>query len=432
LDASGDGKTADAAIDAPPVACTQTTCTNNVLEVCGSNGVVTSTEQCPLGCYTDNMRCNGILPSNGLTANVDQAATQGDVALPDGTTINTDTGTVNGPTGAIAVASATVSQNGGPTLRVLIGKTWTIGDVRVSGSMPLAIVSAGDITINGVLDLSADASSGGPGAQACGGGAAGGAPASGFFSNVPAGNSGGYPQYLWNIGGGGGGGFGTGGGNGGNAGTGSTGGAGGGPNGTAPLVPLRGGCSGYAATGSYLGAGGGAVQLVSNKTIHLVDGGTKKGMIHVGGGAAHAGDLGKASLNDTTAVYGPGGGGSGGGILIEAGKVILDANTALLAAGAGAGGYGACTNPPNGMDSPASAATATGGACPAGTTPTASGGDGATTANGGGGANSTTGSAGGGGGGLGRIRINTADAQYSSQSTSLVRGAVTTGMAPTR
>ena len=406
-------------------------CDGEQLVSCNADGTGEVTEACALGCDGTGPRCKGVDPSNGLATYLDQAAQQGDVVLPDGTTISTDNGTVNGPGGAIAVATTIISQSNGPMLRVLMAKSFAIGNVRVTGTAALAIVSAGDITITGVLDLSADGLTSGPGAMTCLNTGAGGSSISGFFKTTPA-NSGGYPHYTWTVGGGGGGGFGSIGGSGGSGDTSTAGGAGA-INGVATLVPLRGGCPGGDDRGGpYGGAGGGAVQLVANNTVHLVDGGATKGQIHVGGGGGHTGELGRVNLSDTNVVWGSGGGGAGGGILIEAGTVVLDADTGLMAAGGGGAGWGACTPAANGTDAPPSASTPLGGACSAGTTPTSLGGDGATTANGGTGQTVTSGSGGGGGGGLGRIRINTADAQYSSQTSSTVRGVVTTAIVQAR
>jgi hypothetical protein len=403
-------------------------CEGPQLVSCNAGGTGEVTQTCALGCDGVGPRCKGVDPSNGLATYLDQAAQQGDVTLPDGTAISTDNGTVNGPAGVIAVATTIISQPGGPMLRVLIANSFSIGNVRVDGTAALAIVSANDISIHGVLDLSADGVSAGPGAINCVGNGAGGGPAPGAFDARPASNSGGYPNYLWAIGGGGGGGFGSTGGTGG-SGNGLTPGGAGVVNGVATLAPLRGGCPGGDQSGGpYAGAGGGAVQLVSNHTVHLVDAGATKGDVHVGGGGGHAGDLGKASLSDTTAVYSPGGGGAGGGILIEASALVLDANTGLSAAGGGGGGWGACAPVANGSDAPPSASTPSGGSCGAGTTPAQLGGDGATIADGSSGQASTYGSGGGGGGGLGRIRISTADGQYSTQTSSTVRGVVTTGI----
>lgn len=420
--------------------CTAVTCTANQALRCDAdqlvscnadgNGAVSTT--CPLGCDATALKCKGVDPSNNLASNLDQAAGQGDVALPDGTTINTDNGSVTGTGGAIAVANVIVSQSGGPMMRVLMAKSFTIGDVRVTGTAALAIVAAGDITLNGTLDLSADGVTAGPGAIACAGAGEGGANNVGSFSRAPAGNSGGYPTYLWNIGGGGGGGFGSVGGTGGAYSTASPGGAGGTTNGAPTLVPLRGGCpGGDGQSGPHGGRGGGAIQLVANGTVHLTGTATKKAQIHVGGGGGEAGELGRAATTDTNPVFGSGGGGAGGGVLIEAATVTLDAATGIWAAGGGGGGWGSCTTAANGMDAPPTAVTPSGGACAAGTTPAQTGGDGATTADGGTGQSSSFGSGGGGGGGLGRIRINTADATYTSTGAT-VRGTVTTAIVQSR
>lgn len=428
-DAATDAAT-DAAIDAPPIACTETTCTNDVLEVCGSNGMVESTENCALGCYTDGTRCNEVDPSNGLASQLDQAAQQGDVTLPDGARINTDTGTVTSANGdAIAVATATVQQAGGPTLRVLLARSFTMDGVRVVGSLPVAFVAREEITIRGVLDASADGATPGPGAQACNGAGAGGAPGTGFFEHPPGSNSGGYPDFVWGVAGAGGGGFGSAGGDGGVRVADYAVGAGGSSSGQPSLVPLRGGCPGNNGSTTeyptYLGAGGGAVQLVAGRKIHLATAGATKGIVHVGGGGGRAGVLGR---DIGQPIRGSAGGGSGGGILFEAPSVVLDDGAGMLAAGGGGGGYGACTPEPNGQDAPPSAATPLGGACPMQTTPASIGGNGATSSAGGVGGNASSGCAGGGGGGLGRIRVNTADGQYTKGANALLRGVETTGM----
>ena len=435
-DGGVDGLVADAAvdmeIDAPPAACTQTTCTNDTLSVCNTSaGMVERTEHCNLGCF-DQTRCNHIEPSNGLASSVDQAASQPDVTLPDGTTINTDTGTVTGPSGTIAIATSTVAQTSGPSIRVFVGRSFTVGSVRVRGSLPLALVARTTITVRGVLDVSADGPSAGPGGSICSPGA-GGAPGSGLYQRTPANNSGGYGMYVWTQNGGGGGGFGTSGGGGGTSTTTFADGAPGPANGTVTMVPLRGGCAGHAAIESYRGAGGGAVQLVANEEVHLVNAGGNRGIIDAGGGGGHAGTLGLLNDMDTSPVYGVAGGGSGGGILIEAGKITLDDETAILAGGGGGGGYGACTPEPNGADATPSA-PASGGACAGAVRPAASGGAGGTTGAGdiGGDSNAGLGGAGGGGGGLGRIRMNTRDGSVMTGATALLRGDRTTGTAGTR
>ena len=80
-------------------------CDADELVTCNGEGTGAVSETCALGCNADDLRCNYVDPSNGLATYLDQAAQQSDVALPDGTTISTDNGTVTGPGGAIAVAN---------------------------------------------------------------------------------------------------------------------------------------------------------------------------------------------------------------------------------------------------------------------------------------------------------------------------------------
>lgn len=430
-DSSGsDSGVADAPGGNPGVdaaACMQTTCTAGTLTVCAS-GTVDHTEPCALGCFSDQTRCNALAPSNGLAASLDEAPQHPAITLPAGSVVNTDTGAVTSAGTPVAVASVTVAQPGGPTLRVLIAKAWTINDVRIQGSLPVAFVASDEIKVQGVIDASADGGTKGPGAQTCGAASGGGGPAQGFFERPRVGNSGGYPDFLWASNGFGGGGFGTAGGAGGITNAGLTVGTPGQPNGTAELVPLRGGCEGGndATNAPPSGAGGGAIQLVSSHSIHVLAGGASNGTVHVGGGHGIAGVLGRAE-NTTTPVWGPGGGGSGGGILLEAATVTLDDAAALLAAGGGGGGYGACSPVPDGGDAPANTSTPAGGACPPTVKPAAAGGDGATGGTGAVGlAETFGGSSGSGGGGLGRIRVNTASGQFMA-GAAVLRGITTSG-----
>jgi len=428
IDSGGGGTDASGNPGVDAAACTQTTCTAGTLTVCASSGTVDHTEACALGCFSDQTRCNALAPSNGLAAALDDAPQHPAITLPAGSVVNTDTGAVTSAGTPVAVASVTVAQPGGPTLRVLIARAWTINDVRIQGSLPVAFVASDEIKVQGVLDASADGGTKGPGAQTCDAASGAGGPAQGFFERPRAGNSGGYPGFLWASNGFGGGGFGTAGGAGGITNSGLTVGTPGATNGTAELVPLRGGCQGGndASSAPPSGAGGGAVQLVSSHSIHVIAAGASKGILHVGGGHGIAGVLGRED-NTTTPVWGPGGGGSGGGLLLEAATITLDDATALLAAGGGGGGYGACSPVPDGGDAPANTSTAAGGACPSTVKPAAAGGDGASAGNGAvGQAETFGGSSGSGGGGLGRIRINTVSGQMPAGSA-VLRGVTTSG-----
>lgn len=383
---------------------------------------------CPLGHDDSGTRCLELDPSNGLAAALDDAADQAAVTLPDGTTIDTDTGTVTSGSGAIGVATTTVPQPGGRDLRVFMASSWTLHDVRIEGTLPVAFVASGDVEIAGLVDVSADGNTPGAGANDCGGTGAGGEPSGGYWSRVKAGAVGSTGTYVWNSGGGGGGGFGTAGATGGEHENGdalSAGGAGGSVNGAAALVPLRGGCSGGGHGPDYAGAGGGAVQIVSGRVITV----QSNGRVHAGGGGGRGTDLG-AELNSVQ--YESAGGGSGGGILLEAPEVSFGSSTLLLAAGGGGGGAGGCAQR-HGEDAPANAGTAAGGTCPAeGWGQPAGGGAGASAAAAQSGSDTDYHSAGGGGGGAGRVRINTADASFTGEGNATVRGALTTGTVAVR
>jgi hypothetical protein len=410
-----------------PMACVQTACAADKLTVCLA-GVIDHTESCALGCFTDATRCNGVAPSNGLAAVLDQAAQQPATTLPGGSTIDSDSGIVMAAGTPVVVTNTTVTQPGGPTVRVLIARSWTLNGVRIRGSLPVAFVSTEEIKIQGVIDASADAEAGGAGAVACGA-TGGGGSAQGFFERPRVGTTPGLPAFLWASNGFGGGGFGAAGGAGGTRNAGLLVGTPGVVNGNDELVPLRGGCEGGGQDAAHRGGGGGAVQFVSGQSVHVTANGAIVGVVHVGGGRGVAGALGRTSTDDTTPVWGPAGGGSGGGILIEAPSVTFDENVALLAGGGGGGGYGLCNPMPDGADAAPTTAGAPGGTCPVGTSPLATGGDGATTGGGAAGQDNTfNGAAAGGGGGVGRIRINTADGQYAAKATTVLRGAATTGL----
>jgi hypothetical protein len=433
--ALGDAGAIDAVdVDAPDApACTVTTCENNTLTVC-TDSMVERVEQCRLGCASSD-RCNLVDPSNGLRPQLETALTQADVTLPAGTIINTDTGTIQANNQAIAAATATVNQPGGPVLRVFLARSWTINDVRVEGSLPLALVAAGDVRLEGLIDASANGNIPGAGAQACGNAGTGRSQTGGFWSRPRAGhpNAG---EYIWSTDGSGGGGFGSAGAAGGDATTdnAATPGAGGVVNGTPALVPLRGGCAGGGQTNTnvangYGGAGGGAVQIVSGSG-EIVVAPPPAGVagVHVGGGGGRGSDNGGANGSTQS---GSGGGGSGGGVLLEAASIRFDGSAMLLAAGGGGGGSGGCGAPRNGQDAPPSAGTPAGGICPAESWgQPASGGAGAAAAAAAPGISVNYHAAGSGGGGHGRIRLNTATGTY--EGTPVIRGDISTGTVQAR
>ena len=160
--------------------------------------------------------------------------------------------------------------------------------ITASGAFPLALLSRGDITINGTIDVSASNTGGGPG-----------------------GGAGGDTSTQTGIGGGpGGGSFGSGGGFGGPGGTsGAT--IGGGVSYGDLLQTLQGGSGGGAGGIPGLGGGGGGgIEIGALGGITIGGNG-----ILADGGAGGPGSVGASNA---------GGGGSGGGILIHGDLVALD------------------------------------------------------------------------------------------------------------
>lgn len=216
----------------------------------------------------------------------------------------------------IAAPSKLIDQGpGNPKIRVFYVNGLRIGrdsKVRVTGANALAIVSRGDVVIEGILDLSAEnrECNGGPGGYRGGEGAnAKGANGFGLGGGVggvyPAGASGGS---FGGLGGAGGSDVGS---------SAVSGSAAGVKYGNAELVPLMGG-SGGGGDQHCGGGGGGAIQIASSTSILIVAGGG----INAGGASSRG-------------YYG--GGGSGGAILVEAPKVNVQGT---LAANGGGGGYG--------------------------------------------------------------------------------------------
>ncbi len=395
LDAGGTGNDAAVARDCTP---NTSQCTENIELVCDSEGNLLSTTDCALGCF-DEERCARRDPSNGLAGHLDAAADAEDVVWDEAVTIDTTAGTVTDVNGAIAVESA-VMADGPVDVFVVAAKSFEARDVTVVGEAALAIVSAGDVTLRGVVDVSAVNQVAGPGAATDDTSCLG-----------KDGNS-----FEGMASGGGGGGFGRAGGAGG-----STevfvanGGLGGEASGTPELAPLRGGCRGgfgvvvksVGPSSASPGAGGGAIQIVSGTLLSLEDGGA----IRANGGGAKALTMSPPTfcLGSSPAVpcFPAHGGGSGGAILLEAPSVLLVPQASLVAnGGAGhCGKTGVANNGGNG-ESPAlgtrcedEALRGNGG----------DGGAGETSATAGGSIFDSAALGGGGGGGVGRIRINLPD-----------------------
>jgi hypothetical protein len=344
-------------------------CEADQLVTCNGDGKDVTKETCALGCAPEGDRCQIFDPSNGLTNQLLASANSAAVALPDGTTIDTTTGVVKVNGTPMSVVNVSVPQATGPAIRVMLARSWAVGNVRVTGTMPLALVSVGTITLNGLLDASANTTEGlsGPGsvssAAVCvggnsmGGGGGGGNATSGGNSEsvvspvgVPGGALGGQPQAT---------------------------------------IPFTGGCiggsklSGDPATSQNNGGwGGGAIQLASLSRIEV----TTTATVSLGGGGGRDPQ---------------GGGGSGGNLIVEAPTVRVSGKVY-----ANGGGGAACgTRAP---DANLSLVPAAGPSC--------SGGGGASGGSGGtGSAPPTNGSGGqfanpaGGGGAVGRVYIATRD-----------------------
>lgn len=239
------------------------------------------------------------------------------------TTIDTSAGTIAG-----SAWGRFLTQDGGPDVMLVAVRSFSLAEAQfldVVGSRPLIIVSLQDLVIDGVILASGNLSdlgaavANGPGVDLalCGTGIG----ADGVVDNTA-------------FTGGGGGGFGAVGGIGAGLPAGGTV-AGGTDNGTATIVPLRGGCPGGLGggpRGGAAGGGGGAIQLVAAGNLSV----GALGQINVAGGGGRGGGVQGAGA---ISASGGGGGGSGGAVLLEAGLgVTLAAGSVVTSAGGGGGG----------------------------------------------------------------------------------------------
>jgi hypothetical protein len=372
---------------------------------CGSDGSPTRVINCALGCSDGVEKCIDVAPSNGLAGFLDLArddAASTDVVFTGTSTINTDTGAVT--IGGVATTVPTDVANG---IRVYMFKSVEIpGTLKVSGSLSLALVSDGDVTITGVLDVSADGLTGGPGSisdfndPCVGGDMVGGVdfPGGGGGGRFQPGANGGfaYPNIS------------------------------GAPGGIAltdpDLQPLIGGCRGGESRGLMTpvpppngGGGGGAVQIVSRSIISLLGG----GIIDASGGGG------------VSTGFGPGGG-SGGAVLLEAPALTLDGAGVIVSTKGGAGGgpSGSALDAP-GEDGGTDAAPAAGGA----NSGYAAGGDGGTASaapEAGDAGNSTNKLGAGGGGSVGEARFNNESASVTPANGAAIRSRFSVGSIGTR
>lgn len=396
-----------------------TVCANGEVQTCDANGAVSSSEACPLGCFNSEPRCRQLDPSNGLGTYVDMVPTPPDVDINVSSTINTGTGAINSGSPINVPSFFIPGGAGAPGVRVFVVHNFhlasgtyltaqdsTSPDGGFTGTA-LAIVATGTVTIDGEIDIA------GPGSHADA------ACTGGDGQNTDDGTR---EQTAAS----GGGGFATPGGRGGNlSAPGLGGGSAGGTIGNATLVPLRGGCPAGAIvtdngrSGPFGTVAGGAIQLSSAVSI------TVNGVINADGGSSYP-------LQIAAVSSGIFGGGSGGGILLEAPVLTLGPQGKLLARGGAGGtsgfpptGYVLDGNPiPAPPCMPTSPYCGRGGAGAAPGVDAQAGQDSAYT-------NSSAVKAmetGGGGGGLGRIRVNTLSGTYTQSGSSVAAGAITTGV----
>ncbi|MCE9579923.1 MAG: hypothetical protein K8W52_42795 [Deltaproteobacteria bacterium] len=413
----------DAATDGPPAdAACASSCVGAVLKGCGGSPDIT----CDLGCSTmGGAHCEVVVPSNGVGLDALTGVTGGittttpaDPQSRHEYTIDTDTGLIQDwgtsgfPSGSPSTvrAAGTGVRNGmnfqtSASLATLAVDHLTIARDSVLygfGTRPLAILSSGDVAIEGAIDFSAGCydADGTTFLTSCGG--AGGGAGS---TNKNAGGCGaGGDGVDSHATGGGGGGYSTAGAKGGDF-MGATGGAAG-TSAACPgvtLEPLAGGGGGGAGSsgkGGAGGGGGGAIQITSLTRIGLTHstGTVNDTMIYVAG----AGGSGPTEAN-----IGGGGGGAGGAILLEAPMVQIGSTAILSANGGGGGGGRQVGLVANGAYGTKTTSQAAGGAGDAVVATTGRGGAGGARlgapAVGTGGGDGT----GGGGGAVGRIRINT-------------------------
>lgn len=342
----------------------------NIVQVCDEAGEWSPETTCVATCVSDgaqSARCGVLEPSITVLADVCDTGVDGDRAF-GGETLSTDVD---------SHCTKVLPQAGGPDICLVHAHQITVdagGALRVIGKRALALVADVDLDVRGIIDVSAEGSSDGPG----GGGTR--------ISGTPV-----------NTGHGGGG-----------AGFQTPGGHGGGTTDTAGPMGIDASSSAVLAGGyrapsnlSSGGAAGGALALIScSGTI------TVSGVIDAAGGGGVGGRNG-AAMDDLGSGSG---GGSGGALLLQAGRISLAAASGLFANGGGGGGgsTGAMAGGPGGagtrsatMGAPGGPSVAMGGI----------GGVGGFSSGGaGGGAGGSGGeSAGGGGGSVGYIVLTTSN-----------------------
>ena len=325
--------------DAPPVqSCTADqflSCTGNTAHFCNATGDGERTEECGAGCNEAAMKCNDCV-ANGATCSGDR--TKLNHCDANGTLASSDTcgagciTTANGdqcghiqpmwlpnicdtpatiPSASLAGGTTDTSQAAqctggvqtinGTDFCVIRASTITIGDLKVIGNRAIAFVADDSLTVTGVLDVSADATSSGPGAGFLGQGT------TSTFSSPKGGGGSGFAQA---------------GGNGGGDETGA-GALAGGPVTQRPT------------TAAFVGGTRGGNSICQNGTIVCLNN------IDFAGGGGGGGALliacrGKVTVASSATIDAGGGGGAGGG---DHASPSTTSNVQGGAAGGGTGGY---------------------------------------------------------------------------------------------
>ena len=286
--------------------------------------------------------------------------------------------------GGLPYVFSTAMQSDGSQIAVLFAHAVAVqqgAGVSVKGALPLVIVAATTVNIQGTVQSATPGNAGGPLVTQSG---AGGGPGGGAGGNHQGAGGGGY------------------------CGTGGQGAVssdaaapapGGRSYGTPTLVPLIGGSAGGDHNDSNDGGeGGGAIQISAGTSITV---GTL-GILNVPG-------YGGTNI-------GGGGGGSGGGILLEAPQVTIDG---IVTANGGGAGLGTANASGSGQIGQPSALPATGGDVTEGAGASGATLDGAD-------GTASAGHAGSGGGAAGRIRINSTAGAATIGASAIVSPAVST------
>ena len=405
-----------------PIVCTAgaSSCNGSTLVSC-PDGTAEIMTTCSLGCSTSGgAHCEVLYPRAPVSRGDFDTTGLTNISFSVGGGISTESGLIGAAATPIRHANSdpnTYEVHDGIGFHVVAipGQTGKLGiytfksmtlvpgqNLNAYGANGLALVSASDMTINGVVDVTCAGNvflaGGGPNAKpylAGPGGGAGGQPGTNNSGVSVAPGGGGAGADNTHQGGGGGGAYADIGGTGGAEGA-NPGGAGGAAYGDAMLTMLLGGSGGGAGgqggkpNQSFGGGGGGIAFLVAQGQL-TIGAGAQLGGVNAGGCGGTA-DM----------MVGGGGGGAGGAILLQAGTVHIAAMGGVAANGGGGGAANAAASTNSNGKAGALSATA------------AAGGTGGSAGGGAGGAAAVTAgqigigsgnSGGGGGGSVGRIRI---------------------------